>query len=99
MAKARPNNSTMLSINPAWIALIEILRRIEAQPYHWPTGRTIFQKMAYVATREGLPTELVYQKGSPGPSFEYDNNELLAGAFLRLNVFPDPKHVMLAADD
>ena len=32
------------AINPAWVALVEILRRIEAQPYHWPTGRTIFQK-------------------------------------------------------
>jgi uncharacterized protein YwgA len=57
----------MLSIKPAWIALIEILRCIEVQPYHWPTGRTLFQKMAYVATREGLPTEFVYQKGSFGP--------------------------------
>jgi uncharacterized protein YwgA len=64
----RSNNRVVGSaIKPAWIALIEILRRIEAQPYHWPTGRTIFQKMAYVATREGLPTDFVYQQGSFGP--------------------------------
>lgn len=55
------------AINPAWVALVEILRRIESQPYHWPTGRTIFQKLAYVATREGLPTGFLYQKGSFGP--------------------------------
>jgi O-acetyl-ADP-ribose deacetylase (regulator of RNase III)/uncharacterized protein YwgA len=55
------------AINPAWVALVEILQRIEAQPYHWPTGRTIFQKLAYVATRQGLPTGFVYQKGSFGP--------------------------------
>jgi O-acetyl-ADP-ribose deacetylase (regulator of RNase III)/uncharacterized protein YwgA len=55
------------AINPAWVALVEILHRLEAQPYHWPTGRTIFQKLAYVATRQGLPTGFVYQKGSFGP--------------------------------
>ncbi|HTN72959.1 MAG TPA: macro domain-containing protein, partial [Methylomirabilota bacterium] len=45
------NDRTVQSaINPAWVALVEILHRIEAQPYHWPTGRTIFQKLAYVAT-------------------------------------------------
>jgi uncharacterized protein YwgA len=46
---------------------VEILNRVEHEPYHWPVGRTIFQKIAYVATREGLPTSLHYQKGSFGP--------------------------------
>lgn len=55
------------AINPAWLGLIEILRQIESKPYHWPTGRTIFQKIAYVATREGLPTGFRYEKGSFGP--------------------------------
>jgi uncharacterized protein YwgA/O-acetyl-ADP-ribose deacetylase (regulator of RNase III) len=63
----RNGRSVQSALNPAWIALIEILRRIEEQPYHWPTGRTIFQKMAYIATRQGLPTGFVYQKGSFGP--------------------------------
>jgi O-acetyl-ADP-ribose deacetylase (regulator of RNase III)/uncharacterized protein YwgA len=62
------NGRTVQSaLNPAWVALVEILHRIETQPYHWPTGRTIFQKLAYVATREGLPTGFVYKKGSFGP--------------------------------
>lgn len=30
-------------------------------------GRTIFQKIAYIATDEGLPTALEYQRGSYGP--------------------------------
>ena len=55
------------TLNPAWIALVEILRRIEEEPYHWPTGRTIFQKVAYIATREGLPTGFIYDKSSYGP--------------------------------
>ena len=61
------NRIVRSAFNPAWIALVEILRRIEEQPYHWPTGRTIFQKLAYVATREGLPTGFVYEKSSFGP--------------------------------
>jgi O-acetyl-ADP-ribose deacetylase (regulator of RNase III)/uncharacterized protein YwgA len=55
------------ALNPAWVALVEILARIEQQPYHWPIGRTLFQKIAYVATNEGLPTGLQYQRGSFGP--------------------------------
>lgn len=76
-ASHQKNGRTVQSaINPAWVALVEILRRIEAQPYHWPTGRTIFQKLAYVATRQGLPTGFVYQKGSFGPfSRELKNAE------------------------
>ncbi|MDD5482449.1 MAG: macro domain-containing protein [Kiritimatiellae bacterium] len=54
-------------INPAWVALVDILHRIEQQPYHWPVGRVIFQKIAYVATQEGLPTGFTYQRSSFGP--------------------------------
>ena len=56
-----------LAFNPAWVGLIEILYRIKKQPYHWPIGRTIFQKIAYVATQQGLPTGFNYQKSSYGP--------------------------------
>lgn len=54
-------------VRPAWVALIEILYRLEQQPYHWPVGRIAFQKIAYVATEEGLPTGLEYKPGSFGP--------------------------------
>ncbi|MGQ3684767.1 MAG: type II toxin-antitoxin system antitoxin DNA ADP-ribosyl glycohydrolase DarG [Candidatus Loosdrechtia sp.] len=53
-------------IEPSWVALVEIIKRIEEQPYHWPVGRTIFQKIAFVATEEGLPTGLHYQRGNYG---------------------------------
>ena len=62
----RAGVSRTSGLNAAWVALVEILRRIESQPYHWPVGRTIFQKIAYVATRAGLPTGLEYRKGSFG---------------------------------
>lgn len=54
-------------VKPAWVALVEILHRLEGQPYHWPVGRITFQKIAYVATEEGLPTGLDYKPGSFGP--------------------------------
>jgi uncharacterized protein YwgA/O-acetyl-ADP-ribose deacetylase (regulator of RNase III) len=54
-------------IRPEWIALVEILARIEKEPYHWPIGRTIFQKIAYFATEKGIQTGLKYSKGSFGP--------------------------------
>ena len=61
--KERPGGK----VEPALAALVEIIRRLEDQPHCWPVGRTIFQKIAYVATREGLPTGLQYGKGSYGP--------------------------------
>ena len=54
-------------IKASWVGLVEILHRLEQQPYHPPVGRTTFQMIAYVATEEGLPTELRHQKGSYGP--------------------------------
>jgi O-acetyl-ADP-ribose deacetylase (regulator of RNase III)/uncharacterized protein YwgA len=68
-----PNNKltnskiTPEKIKPAWVAVVEILSRLEQEPYHWPVGRTTFQKIVYVATQEGLPTGLHYQKSSFGP--------------------------------
>ncbi len=56
-----------LPFNPAWVGLVEILHRVKKQPYHCPVGRTIFQKIAYVATQQGLPTGFNYRKSSYGP--------------------------------
>lgn len=54
-------------VKPDWVAIVEILARIEAEPYHWPIGRVAFQKIAYFATEAGLSTDLVYSQGSFGP--------------------------------
>ena len=63
----RSMGSDQSALDASWVALVEIVSRIERQPYHWPIGRTIFQKIAYVATNEGLPTRLNYRRGSFGP--------------------------------
>jgi O-acetyl-ADP-ribose deacetylase (regulator of RNase III)/uncharacterized protein YwgA len=54
-------------IKPDWIALVEVLYRIENEPYHWPVGRVAFQKIAYFATEAGFSTDLTYIQGSYGP--------------------------------
>lgn len=67
VAGSRNTRNERLPFNPAWVGLVEILYRIKEQPYHYPIGRTIFQKIAYVATQQGLPTGFNYQKYSYGP--------------------------------
>lgn len=49
------------------LALVDILARVEAEPYHWPVGRILFQKIAYFATVAGVPTALEYGANSYGP--------------------------------
>lgn len=54
-------------IESGLITIVEVLARIEKEPYHWPIGRTMFQKIAYFATELGLKTGLSYSRGSFGP--------------------------------
>ena len=66
-SKAQGAQSAQYKIEPAWIAIIEILSRIEKEPYHWQIGRTAFQKIVYFATEAGIPTKLAFKRGSFGP--------------------------------
>jgi O-acetyl-ADP-ribose deacetylase (regulator of RNase III)/uncharacterized protein YwgA len=61
------NIDTVQRMRPAWVALVEILQRIDDQPYRWPVGRIGFQKIAYFATEAGIPTGLEFVRGSYGP--------------------------------
>lgn len=54
-------------VQPGWVAVVAILQRLDREPYHWPVGRTTFQKIAYFATEAGIPTGLRFGKGSYGP--------------------------------
>ena len=63
-------------IPAAWMALVEIVARVDREPYRWPIGKTIFQKMAYFATQKGLPTRLKFRRDSYGP-FSKDVNPML----------------------
>ncbi len=65
--QAGTGNRILQKLNPAWVSLAEIIYRIEKQTYHMPVGRTIFQKIAYVATVLGLPTGFIHVRSSFGP--------------------------------
>jgi O-acetyl-ADP-ribose deacetylase (regulator of RNase III) len=57
-------------LNANWVALMEVLRGLDAQPYANPVGRTIFQKICYVVTEMGVPTGFDFGKGHYGPFSE-----------------------------
>lgn len=70
VASDRNGQGAKERMNPAWVALVDILKRIEDEPYHWQVGRIMFQKIAYVATLQGIPTGLEFRRGSFGPFAE-----------------------------
>lgn len=57
-------------IEPGYITIVEVIRRIENTQYHWPVGRTMLQKIAYFGTHLGLETGLKYRRASFGPFAE-----------------------------
>ncbi len=65
-------------IPAGWIVFVEILKRLEDEPYHkGPIGKTIFQKIAFTTTKAGIDTQLKFEKGSYGPfSSELQKNVL-----------------------
>jgi len=54
-------------LEPGWIALAEVVRRVGASPHAWPVGRTRLQKLAYFATAAGIPTRFRFTEASYGP--------------------------------
>jgi uncharacterized protein YwgA/O-acetyl-ADP-ribose deacetylase (regulator of RNase III) len=64
------DKETSERLSPGLVALAAILDIIEREPYHYPVGRTRFQKIAYFATALGIPTGLTYRRSSYGPFAE-----------------------------
>lgn len=56
-----------VKVAPSALALVEILRQVEARKHSWPVGRIKFQKLAYFATVAGVPTGLEFEAASFGP--------------------------------
>ena len=54
-------------LNPEWVAVMEVLRELQKQPYAKPVGRTVFQKICYLMTEIGVDTSFEFSKGSYGP--------------------------------
>lgn len=54
-------------LRPGWAALVEVLYELEQTPYANPVGRTIFQKICYILTKQGIDTGFKFKHGSYGP--------------------------------
>jgi len=54
-------------LRPEWAALVEVLYELEQQPYANPVGRTIFQKICYILTKQGVDTGFQFERKSYGP--------------------------------
>ena len=56
----------MKKINPKWYLILETVRELNGRKYTLKVGRTIYQKICYVITRNGVNTGFVFSKGSYG---------------------------------
>lgn len=54
-------------INPKWYLILETVRELNKRQYALKVGRTIFQKICFVLTRNGVDTGFVFSRGSYGP--------------------------------
>lgn len=75
LEKKEPPSSFMPNpkwIPAGWVILVEIIKRLEEEPYNKQplTGKTIFQKIAYVASISGIDTKLEFSQASYGPYSE-----------------------------
>lgn len=64
---SEPRDREPLRVDAWAVAIVSVLSRIAREPYHRPVGRTAFQKIAYFLSEAGIPTGLVYERGSYGP--------------------------------
>lgn len=56
-----------LRINPKWYLILAVVRELSERQYALKVGRTIFQKICFVLTRNGVNTGFTFSKGSYGP--------------------------------
>ena len=70
LEKAHAQRRAQRKLSAEWVALLEVLYRLERQPYANPVGRTIFQKICYTMTEQGLKTGFHFKQSSYGPFAE-----------------------------
>lgn len=54
-------------VNSKWFLILEAVRELNERTYSLKVGRTIYQKICYVLTRNGVETGFLFSKGSYGP--------------------------------
>lgn len=69
-ASSTPQNTRGViqgKMHKEWVPLLEVLWQLENQPYAPPVGRTIFQKICYAVTEQGIDTGFHFRQGRYGP--------------------------------
>ena len=61
------SGNSNLKINPKWYLILQVVKELNERKYALKVGRTIYQKICYVITRNGVNTGFVFSKGSYGP--------------------------------
>lgn len=59
--------SKNVKFNPHWLLILDVVKKLSENRYALSVGRTIFQKICYVLTSQGIETGFAFQKGSFGP--------------------------------
>lgn len=54
-------------VNPKWYLILQVVKELNERKYALKVGRTIYQKICYVLTRNGVDTGFVFSKGNYGP--------------------------------
>lgn len=75
---------TSHKINPKWYLILQVVKELNERKYSLKVGRTIYQKICYVLTRNGIDTGFIFNQGNYGP-FSSQVNEsitILANANL-----------------
>lgn len=67
-------------INKYWYLLLYVVQKLNADKHSLNVGRTIFQKLCYILTRTGIPTEFHFVEGNYGPYAKEVNTAITAFA-------------------
>ncbi len=67
-----------LKVNPKWYLILQVVRELNERKYALKVGRTIYQKICYVLTRNGVDTGFVFSKANYGPFSTQVNESITA---------------------
>lgn len=59
--------SKQIRVNSKWYLILQVIRELNNRDYSLKVGRTIYQKICYVLTRNGVDTGFLFLKGEYGP--------------------------------
>lgn len=61
------SGSRRIPVNPKWYLILQVIKALNEREYSLKVGRTIYQKICYVLTRNGVDTGFAFSRGEFGP--------------------------------